>query len=366
MGVKFLIPNFELYSKKALPLIEKILNSNMVTNSQFVSEFEKITSNYIGRGVVATSSCTSSMMIGIKALGLKHCEIIVPSFTFCSTAHAVEWNNCRPVFADADPETFNIDIEDVKSKITPKTKAILATHVFGNPCNIKALSDMAKDKNLHLCFDAAHGFGASYENKKIGSFASFEAFSLSPTKLLSTMEGGLVTSSDENFLAKIKVARNYGSPPDYNCTMHGLNSRMTEINALIGTLMLEDLDKYVENRNKYAEYYKKKLSTPGVSFQKIEPNSVTTYKDFAIVVDEKEFGMNRNQLTEHLHNKGIESKKYFYPPIHKMGAYKEHNDLHLHVTEKIANNILCLPIHSIMSEETLDFVCGAVLESGRK
>ncbi len=342
---------------------KEIIKSRMITNAYNVAELEKEISRYLKvKHAIALSSCTSGLMLIIKALELRG-EIILPSFTFHATAHAVVWNGLKPVFADCDPETYNIDPCSVERLITSDTSAIIGVHIFGNPANIKALESITKKHNLKLIFDSAHGFGTSYQGNRIGGFGDAESFSLSPTKLLTAGEGGVVATNNDTLANKIWMGRNYGDPGTYNCEFSGLSARMSEFNALLGIESLRDLEENVIRRNKLAERYRTLLSgIPGINFQKIEKGNRSTFKDFSILIKESQFVLDRDMLAKALQVENIAVKKYFYPPVHEQKAFSlfisGRNDLIN--TEQISKNSLSIPIYSDIPVETVEAICKAI------
>jgi len=345
-----------------LSKIKGILESGMVTDHIYVRELEKNISSYLRvKNVVGISSCTLGLILSLQLMGLRKKKVILPSFTFVATANAAYWNDCKIVLADCDPNTFNISPEDVKKKMTKDTAAIIGVHIFGNPCDVKALQEIAEDHDVKLLFDSAHAFGASYDGKKVGGFGDVEVFSCSPTKLFITTEGGIVATADDKLAAEMRIARNYGNLPDYQCKIPGLNARMTEINAALGIEMLKNIDEMVENRNKYAALYKKFLAkVPGIKFQEPTKGTRHAYKDFGIIVNPKEFGVNRDALYDALAKENVMTKKYFYPPVHKLEAYSESAKADLPNTEHVSNNVLCLPIYSYMDEKLIKNICTAI------
>lgn len=355
------LPEFNEISNE----IEDILSSRMLTNYQYVKEFEEKAAEYLGVDyAIAVSSCTSGLMLLIKLLGIKG-EVILPSFTFHATAHALKWNGLKLRFVDIDSETYLLDSEKVSENITSETSAICGVHIFGNPCNIDALQEIAEDRDIKLYFDSAHAFGSKYKNKHIGSFGDAEVFSLSPTKLVVAGEGGLVTTNDKNLRNKLVIARNYGDDGSYNCRFTGFNARMSEINALLAQSTLESVESNVDRRNMLVSKYKELLSgIDGISYQKITPDSRTTYKDFSLFIDKDIFGMDRNELHEELASLNIASKKYFYPPVHKQDAYSEYLKFNknLLVTNRVSENVLSLPLWSDMPEKSVERVCNTVWE----
>ncbi|MBI2463485.1 DegT/DnrJ/EryC1/StrS family aminotransferase [Candidatus Peregrinibacteria bacterium] len=343
---------------------KKIFKSGMLTNFKYVEAFEESVKNYTGaKYAVATNSCMNGMMLILKILGLKG-EIIMPSFTFHATAHAAAWNGLELVFVDCDPETYNIDPVKVEAAITKKTSAILGVHLFGNPADIESLEKIAKKHGLKLIFDAAHGFGTIYHGKKIGSFGNAESFSLSPTKLLTSGEGGMVTTNDADLAKKLRTGRNYGDPGNYDSEFSGFNARMSELHAALGIESIKALEKNVVRRNKMVELYKKFLSKiPGISFQKIESGNRSSYKDFSIYIDESAFGLSRDHVCEALGKENIITKKYFYPPVHVQKAFQFYpkRDTGLKITCMVSENSLSLPLFSHIPEKTIKKICNAVL-----
>lgn len=355
------LPDFE----ELAPDISKMISSGMITNHKYVQIFEEKVAEYLGvKHAVAVSSCTAGMMLVIKSMQLKG-EVILPSFTFHATAHAIAWNGLKLKFVDIDSEMLTIDPEKVEENITKETSAICGVHTFGNPCNIKALQKIADDHNIKLYFDAAHGFGSKYQNKNIGTFGDAEIFSLSPTKLVVAGEGGIVATNDEKLKDKIVIGRNYGDDGSYNCKFAGFNARMAEFNAILGTSTLRNVEQNVKRRNELVSKYKSSLNDiSGLSFQKITADSRSTYKDFSVYIDSETFGMNRDELEQKLSSANIGAKKYFYPPVHKQQAYSDYAqyDTELPITNKISENVLSLPLWSDMPESIVEHVCNAIAE----
>jgi len=333
---------------------EQILKSGMITNSQKVQEFEARVAAYLGvKHAIALNSCTSGLILIMKALRLTG-EVIMPSFTFHATGHAAVWNGIQPVFADCDQETYNLDPQAVEKAITPRTSAIIAVHLFGNPPAIYALEKIARKHQLKLIFDAAHGFGTKYQGRNVGGFGEAESFSLSPTKLLTAGEGGIVATNNSELAAQVRLGRNYGDGGDYNPTFSGLSARMSEFHALLGIESLKMLERNVAKRNKLAGIYRQLLGNlPGITFQKIEAGNRSSYKDFSILIDRKKLGLSRDILHDALLKENIIVKKYFYPPLHEQVAFNQFKQINsLMVTKHIANNSLSIPLFSHMKEST--------------
>jgi dTDP-4-amino-4,6-dideoxygalactose transaminase len=344
--------------------VRRIFSTKNITNGEYVREFEKKAAEYLGvKHAVAVSSCTSGLMLIMKAMELEG-EVIVPSFTFSATVQSLVWNNIKPVFADIDAESFNINAEHIEDMINEKTRAIVAVHVFGMPADVGALEMIAGKYGLKLIFDAAHAFGSMYHGSHIGRFGDAEVFSLSPTKLLSTGEGGIVATNNDILAEKIRIGRDYANPGDYNCQFPGLNARMPEFNAILGLKNLETIDEKVMSRHRLVKAYKRNLEgSPGISFQEEKQGLRSTYKDFSIYITPDQFGLTRDELAASLDSENIRTKKYYFPPVHRQKFFTSlfgSKTSGLPVTEEISQNILSLPIFSHMTEDQVTRVCEAI------
>lgn len=332
------LPDLEEY----VLLLEDIWNSRMLSNfGKYSREWERKAQDYLGnKNIRAVSSCDLGLIISVAALGLpRDSECILPSFTFNSSANCVIWNGLRPVFCDVDRRTFNADPADIEARITSNTSAILCTHVFGNPCEIEPLRRIARRHGLAMIFDSAQAFGAEYQGQKIGGFGDIEVFSFSGTKLSTTGEGGLIATDDLNIAQRIEYLRAYGFQVDYNTKFIGLNGKISELAAALGCLTIDEIEEAVAIRGQLAAEYKDLLGgIDEIDFQKIGEGNRTTYKDFALVCDER-----RDELSAHLSQSGIQTKKYFRP-IHQMSAFDSHQQISLPNTEWLADHVLCVPI----------------------
>lgn len=351
------------------PHLKKVAASGFLTNAGYVRKLEDRAARMLDvPHVVAVSSATSGLILTCKLLGLTG-EVIVPSFTFFATVHGLVWNNLTPVFCDCDPQTFNADPESVERMITRRTSAILAVHVFGNPANIAALARIAREHKLKLLFDAAHGFGSAYRAKPLGRYGDAEVFSLSPTKLAPAGEGGIVTTRSRKLANELKVARDYGNPGDYNCSFVGLNARMAEWNAVFGWAALNRMPQLAHRRRRLAERYKKNLAgLPGLSFQSIPENHLSSFKDFVIMVDPRRAGLSRDDLAQFLAARNIDTRRYFFPPVHRQTAFRRFakRGQKLPVTDFVSRNILALPLYSHQQTAEIDRVVQTVIACYRK
>lgn len=357
-------PNLDRYNNEILTKMDNIIKSNMVSGVNILVKKleEKLTQFLEVDHVIAVNSCTTGMMLALQASNLRSKEILLPSFSFSATAHVAFWNNSPIRFIDSYIDTFTIDLEDLEHQLTPESSAVLGVHMYGNPCyHLEELLDLSADNNILVLFDAAHALGSKYRNKPIASQGLVNVFSASPTKPFTTIEGGFVTTNDEKIAEKVALGRNYGNYPDYRCSSPGLSGRMSELYAAVGLVTLPDVPEYISNRNKYVKIYQKELqSIPGISFQKITPESMSTYKDFSVLIDPNHFGIDRNILSKALNSENIATKFYFYPPIHQLEAYTRIDLPDLPTTTKISDSVLSLPIHNYMEESDIKRITGCI------
>jgi dTDP-4-amino-4,6-dideoxygalactose transaminase len=328
--------------------------------------FERATASYLGvADVVAVSSCTLGLTIVHRALGLTG-EVIVPSFTFMASASSIVWAGCEPVFVDIDRDSWLIDIERVEAAITPRTTAIVAVHLYGAPAPVEALEALAARTGVRLVFDAAHGFGALHDGHRLGGGGDAEVFSMSPTKLLVTGEGGVVATDDLDLAAELRIIREYGNPGDYDSRSIGVNARLPEIAAIMGHEGLAVLEENAVGRNAIADRYRANLrNVPGIRFQQIDANDRSSYKDFSIVVIPEEFGATRDELVQHLTALGIETRNYYVPSVSRQQAYRALGarfDSLLPVTDWISARVTSLPIWTGLADEDVDYVSGSIAE----
>jgi dTDP-4-amino-4,6-dideoxygalactose transaminase len=351
------LPEFSEVDEK----FSEVFDTGLITNAKYVKEFEEKCEEFLGvRNAVAVANCTSGLMLTMKALDMEG-EVIVPSFTFSATVHAILWNGIKPVFVECDPETFNLDTAEIREKVNPKTCAIMGVYVFGNPPDISCLEEIATECDLRLIFDAAHAMGGKYHERHAGNFGDAEVFSLSPTKLVPAGEGGLITTNDDELARRLRIGRDYGNPGNYNCEFVGLNARLTEFSAILGLRNLKDLGTNVLKRNRLVDVYRFFLGKlPGIAFQKVELGTRSTFKDFSILIDPAKFGLDRDAVAFCLEKDNISTKKYYFPPLHRQDTCRGlngRNGWKLPVTEYVSQNILSLPLYSHMGDEEVVKIC---------
>lgn len=342
--------------------MEEIISSGMVTKGKYLKAFEEAVAEHLQvKHAVAVSSCTTGLMLTYQGLGLTG-DVVVPSFTFMATVGALVWAGLRPVFADVDFETTNLDPATAEAAITPNTSAIVAVHNFGNPAEVEALQAVADRHNLKLIFDAAHGFGAIYQGKPIGAQGDANSYSLSPTKLLIAGEGGIVATNHDELAEKIRIGREYGNSGNYDSAFAGINARMPEFNALLGWHSLQRLEDSARRRNEVVDLYRQELGKlPGINFQAVREGNRNSYKDFSITIDAKAFGLTRDELQQALTEENIDTRTYYDPPVHRHTAYKHFAapDIALPNTEKLAAQSLSLPVWSKMDDGIVLQICEA-------
>lgn len=355
-------PSASRYLEDYLVDIRGILESGMLSGvNRHVKEFEDAFADYLKVSrAVAMGSNTSGLILCLSALGIRNQRIMLPSFTFSATALGPFWSGNLMTWIDVD-DTLTLSEEAILDMDLSDISLIIGVHTFGNPCPYRALDRVAQSHGCHVIFDAAHALGSVCNGAKIGGSGSAEVFSLSSTKLVTSFEGGMVATNDDGLAEKIEVLRNYGNSPDYSCEIPGLNARMPEVSAALGHRMLEDVDLFVRNRNGYCDRYATKLrKLEGISFQRIREGCISSRKDFAIIVSPEEFGMTRDVLAVALEEENIMTKKYFFPPVHKLKAFRDYGEDDLPVTEEVSRKTLCLPIHNFMSSEDVDRICDSI------
>lgn len=356
-------PSLPPYAAIATQVAE-MMAGGMLTKSKYLAEFEQRLAGNMGvKHAVCVSSCTLGLALTYQGLSLTG-EVIVPSFTFMATVHPLIWIGVTPVFVEIDADTWNIDPTAVEAAITRRTSAIVAVHNFGNPADIAALEAVAARHGLPVIFDAAHGAGARYRGRPVGSYGRAEVFSLSPTKLLVTGEGGIVATNDDALANHVRLGREYGNPGNYGSDFAGLNARMPEFNALLGIHGLALLDNNAEQRNRIVERLRRRLApVGGLTFQKVHPADRCSYKDLSLRVDAERFGLSRNELAHALQAENIDTRQYHDPPVHTHQAYQELFDRYrgaLPVTDLVAAQSISLPIWGQMDEATIDGIAEAI------
>ena len=340
-----------------------ILASGVLTNGPYVRRLEERAADYLGvRHCIAVASCTAGLMLSLRASNLSG-DVVLPSFTFSASAHAVAWNGLRPVFTDIRPDDLLLDPDAVARSAGVRTSAILATHTYGTPCDVEALGSLAASNGIRLFFDAAHAFGSRRGDRMVGGFGDAEVFSLSPTKVLIAGEGGIIATNDDSLAERCRIGRDYGNPGDYDTRFVGLNARMSELHAATALASFEDLEERIGLRNQLAERYRKVLAdVPGIDFPAVAEGDRSTYKDFTILIDGEGFGMDALSVAKALAAEGVQTRRYYSPPVHRQRAYRWVGPANggLPETDRAAARVLTLPLWTPMADEQVDGVGAAM------
>ena len=346
--------------------IREILASGIVTCGPHVARLEKLAAERLGvADCVAVSCCTSGLMLAAKALDLSG-EVILPSFTFAATAHALVWNGLVPVFCDSLPGTYNIDPDRIESLITERTSAIMPVHIFGLPAEMDRITELARKHGLKVLCDSAQALGATYKGRPAGGLGDVEVFSLSPTKVVTAVEGGLVAVREPELARRLRSMRDYGKGPDgSDMEFVGLSARMSELHAAVGCRCLAQCDDLVTRRGKLVALYRQFLADlPEVSFQDIPADRTSSHNYMVIFVGESS-PLSRDDLHAALGKRSIQTKKYFHPAVHEMTAYRKIGvspRAELLIAERASREGLALPLYSHMAEADVTKIAGDVRE----
>lgn len=330
-----------------LELVDGIFDRRWLTNNgPLVQEFERRVAEYLGvRHCVAMCNGTIALEIAIRALGLEG-EVIVPSYTFVATAHALHWQGITPVFADIDPVTHCLDPEAVRRAITPKTTGILPVHVWGRPAPVAELTAVAEDHGLELLFDTAHAFGCSYRGAMLGNSGRAEVLSFHATKFFNTFEGGAIVTNDDDLAQKMRLMRNFGFAGFDKVIHPGTNGKMTEICAAMGLVNLDRIDDVIAtNRRNHIAYKAAIDPLPGLSLLPFNEDERNNYQYVVMEVGE-DCPVGRDDIIAALHAENVLARRYFWPGIHRMKPYCDLNptaDDTLPKTDGVAKRVIVLP-----------------------
>lgn len=352
-------------SKRLLERISDTLDRGWLTNNgPNVQELERELSKLLGvEHCIATCNATAALEITIKATGLTG-EVIVPSWTFIATAHALQWQEITPVFCDVDPVTHNLDPRRVEEMLTSRTTGIMGVHLWGRPCDIDALAYIARRHNIRLIFDAAHAFGCSYRGRMIGGFGDAEVFSFHATKFFNTFEGGAIATNNAELAARIRLMKNFGFEGYDEVSHIGTNGKMNEISAAMGLTSLESLEEFVNaNRRNYMQYREALHGVPGVHLLPYDETERCNYQYVVLEIDAPVTGLSRDELAHILWAENVHARRYFYPGCHRMEPYRSyypHAGLMLPVTEKLAERVLSLPTGMAVGRDQITTICSII------
>jgi dTDP-4-amino-4,6-dideoxygalactose transaminase len=348
------LPDISIYNN----YISDIFKRNWLTNNgPLVNKLEVNLKKYLNlKHLLFVSNGTIALQLAIKALNLRG-EIITTPFTYVATTSSIVWEGCTPVFVDIEKDSFNIDPNKIEKAITKNTTAIIATHVFGNPCSIIAIQDIAERFDLKVIYDGAHAFGIKYNNKSIFSFGNISTCSFHATKIYHTVEGGAVITNDDEINNKLSYLRNFGHHGPEKFVGIGINAKNSEFHAAMGLSILPDINLIIEKRKLLSEVYNNLLSGTNLKFQKFSKDSSRNYSYFPVLFDsEKEL----LRIKEKLKRSNVNTRRYFYPLLSRLNYV----DFRLTpVAQSISERILCLPLSYRLSINNVHSICKIIVDS---
>jgi len=365
------LPAFETVQEP----FREILENGKITNfGKYVTTFEQEAGDYLGTQVVTTSSGTMGLILTLQALGLTPGQkVILPSFTFMATAQAVLFAGGVPVFAECEDD-LTLSPADVATLLAQHEDVamVMPVHTYGLPCRvdeIQTIVDQAvgrRCRQIAVLYDAAHAFGSALNNRRVGGFGSAEVFSLSVTKALVSVEGGMVSSRDPEIIRRIRKMRNYGIEDNYDAHWRGVNSKMSEFHAIIGLHNLRHLDARLEERHTKARYFLDHIQQQ-TTFETLPWNSNVrhTFKDFTVLVPEAG-ATQRDAMIQFLKERGIETRPYFFPPVHEQAYFRRFADRPLPRTEALSRRVITLPFYTSITSEEMDYVVEALVDAERQ
>jgi perosamine synthetase len=347
-------------------VVEAVKSGWISSKGGFIEEFERGFANYIGMKYgVAVSNGTAALHLALVALGIgPGDEVIVPDLTFAATINAVLHTGAKPVIVDIHPEYWCMDPDKLEKAITPKTKAIIPVHLYGHPCDMGAIIEIASKHNLYIIEDVAEAHGAEYKGRKVGSFGHISCFSFYGNKIITTGEGGMCLTNDEELANKMRILRDHGMNPKkrYWHDVIGFNYRMTNLQAAIGLAQLSKIGRFIEKKRKIAKIYAEELSSlEGILLHPEMPWAKCVYWLYSILIDSERTGITRDELEEKLEEKGIETRKFFYP-LHEMPIYKKYANFTYPVSSKVSQQGLNLPSSTKLSEEDVKYIAKTIKE----
>lgn len=340
--------------------VDDILDRRWLTNDgPYVAEFEQRIIELTGvKHCIATCNATIALEIAIRALGLKG-EVILPSFTFIASAHALQWQEITPVFCDIDPQSHTVDPNAIERLITAKTTGILAVNLWGRHCDITALEEIAGRHGLKLLFDSAHALACSYQGRMIGGFGDAEVFSFHATKFLNSMEGGAVVTNDDELAQRTRLMRNFGFTTYDHVDSIGINGKMSEMCAAMGLTNLESMSEFIAtNRQNYKQYEEELAGLKGVMLVPNDEKESCNYQYVVLEIDVDQTIISRDELMKVLYSENVLARRYFYPGCHRMAPYNSTlTGLSLPETERISDRVLSLPTGTSVSPADISTIC---------
>jgi dTDP-4-amino-4,6-dideoxygalactose transaminase len=338
--------------------INDMLDRRWLSNAGlYVTELEQRLADLLGvEHCIVVCNGTIALEIATRALDLQG-EVIIPSLTFIATAHALQWQQIKPVFCDIDPASCTIDSSRIEELVTPQTTGIIGVHLWGRPCDTDALQKIAETHNLSLLYDAAHALGVTSGGKMIGGFGDAEVFSFHATKFVNSFEGGAVTTNNSDLADRIRLMKNFGFSGYDNVVDIGTNGKMPEVSAAMGLTSLESMDDFIAiNYRNYLAYKEGIKDLPGIRLLPYSERERTNYQYIVLILDEEVAGIRRDKLIEVLQKENVMARRYFYPGCHRMEPYcsqQPQAGLALPETEKLVRQTLVLPTGTDINPEVI-------------
>lgn len=357
-----LLPDLDEFNE----LLKDIWNRKWITNNgHYHQELEKALCEYLKVPYISLfTNGTLPLITALQALRITG-EVITTPYSFVATTHSLWWNGIKPVFVDIDPATGNIDPDKIEAAITPKTTAIMPVHVYGKPCDVKRIQEIADKYGLKIIYDAAHAFGVEVNGESILKAGDMSTLSFHATKVYNTIEGGALVMHDEQTKKRIDYLKNFGFAGETEVVAPGINSKMDEMRSAYGLLNLRQVDKAIETRHQVAVKYREALrDVPGITFFDDMPGVKHNYSYFPIFVDAEQYGMTRDELYFKMKEHGVLGRRYFYPLISTFSTYRGLESAtreNLPNAYKMADEVICLPMHHALSEGDVEKIIKELL-----
>lgn len=358
-----LLPNLEDFNE----LLKDIWDRKWITNNgQFHQQLEKALAEYLKVPYISLfTNGTLPLLTALQALRITG-EVITTPYSFVATTHSIWWNGCKPVFVDIEEETCGIDPNKIEAAITPKTTAIMPVHCYGKPVKMKQIQEIADKYGLKVIYDAAHAFGVEVDGESVLKAGDMSTLSFHATKVYNTLEGGALVMHDEKTKQRIDYLKNFGFAGETEVVAPGINSKVDEVRSAYGLLNLKQVDQAIAARQKVAQKYREALrNVPGIRFFDDMPGVRHNYSYFPIFINASEYGKTRDQLYFEMKEKNVLGRRYFYPLISDFSTYRglpSATPDNLPVATKIANEVICLPMHHALSDEDIERVLNCIIK----
>ena len=358
-----LLPNLDEFNE----MLKEIWASKWITNNgQFHKQLEKALCEYLKVPYISLfTNGTLPLLTALQALRITG-EVITTPYSFVATTHSIWWNGCRPVFVDIEEETCGIDPDKIEAAITPKTTAIMPVHCYGKPVKMKRIQEIADKYGLKVIYDAAHAFGVEVDGESVLNAGDVSTLSFHATKVYNTLEGGALVMHDEQTKKRIDYLKNFGFAGETEVVAPGINSKVDEVRAAYGLLNLKQVDTAIANRQKVAQRYREALrNVPGIRFFDDMPGVRHNYSYFPIFINAAEYGKTRDELYFEMKEQNVLGRRYFYPLISTFSTYRglpSAEPSNLPVATKIANEVICLPMHHELSENDIERILSLIVK----